>query len=153
MEIIKRNNHLDDIMKYWNHNKPSNIGLGCLSRKKKNGKYVINKMMGRKDLALFNVSNVKLIDDVIRREYKMQYSVEPSGLRYLSLNTDKDIISFIKAFIKKNKTEIKIQVHYLKWFDSLIIEDIETKAIIKLLQSYVYNDTEAEILYRDMLIV
>lgn len=151
--LIKRNDTLEKVLKYWNHNNPSNIGIGRLSRKiNADGIYVISKTYGREDLALFNIEkkitiNGELLDN--RMLYSTQLSFEPNGVNYH--NYDFPLIkTYIANWVETNKDELHIQLHYLNWFNTVEIKDLTLEETIKVLESYKYDETEAKLLFENL---
>lgn len=151
MSIIKRNNTLPDLLKYWSHNNPSNIGVGRLSRKINNeGVYLISKTGGREDLASFNVKSSIIIDGVeICEEKSVQLSFGPHGV-YYNVNTPATVKQYIAKWVKENKSEICIQIHFLKWFNNVEIKDNTLEETISILESYSYNEEEADVLFSEL---
>lgn len=148
--VIKRNDTLQEVLKYWNHNEPSNIGLGRLSRKLNDkGIYVIYKTMGRKDLALFNVTTSTTINEEKIEDDNVQLSLEFSGVKYRNISNN-GVKIYIRNWINSNKKEICIQLHYIKWFDNVEIKDLTLQETIKVLESYQYNQLEAEELFNNL---
>lgn len=150
--LIKRNNTLEDLLKHWNHNNPSNIGMGRLSRKLNDeGIYLLSKTGGRQDLALFNITTSLIINGEIieNKQASTQLSFEPFGINYRGFDS-----SLIKAYVAKwvesNKEELHIQLHYLNWLNSVEIVNLTLEETIKILESYKYNQSEAEELFNKL---
>ena len=152
--IIKRNNTLEDLLKHWNHNEPSNIGLGRLSRKLNDeGIYLLSKTGGRQDLALFNITTTTSINDEVLEQNAggmNQLSFETNGINYRGFD-----FSLIKAYVAKwvesNKEELHIQLHYLNWFNSIEIVNFTLEETIKILESYKYNEDVAKVLFNNLI--
>lgn len=151
--VIKRNDVLESILKYWNHNDHSNIGIGRLSRKiNSEGVYLINKNEGRQDLALFNVKTAITINgEVIAQQgNNVQLSLEPYGISR-SRALDYGVIRpYIVKWVESNKEELCIQLHFLNWFNKVEIKDLTVGKTIEILNSYSYNQEEAESLFNEL---
>lgn len=147
--LIKRNDTLEQLLKYWNHNNPSNIRMGRLSRKlNDDGIYTISKTWGRRDLALFNIkTSLTINDDIIDTDKSStQLSFKPTGIIYYG-NDSSMIKSYVANWVETNKDELHIQVHYLNWLNNVEIVNLTLEETIKVLESYKYNQEKAEVLF------
>jgi hypothetical protein len=150
--IIKRNDTLEQLLKHWNHNNPSNIGMGRLSRKLNDeGIYLISKTGGRQDLTLFNISTSLIINgEIIKNERAgTQLSFEPTGINYRDFDSSL-IKAYVAEWVEFHKEEIYIQLHYLNWFNSIEIVNFTLEETIKILESYKYNQEVAEVLFKNL---
>lgn len=150
--VIKRNDTLNEVLKHWNHNNPSCIGLGRLSRELNNdGIYIINKTWGRQDLALFNITTTASINgDILGSgSNTKQLSFEPSGIDYRSCDSSL-IKAYVANWVETNKAELHIQIHYLNWLNNIEIKNLTLEETIKVLESYQYNQQEAELLFNNL---
>lgn len=149
--VIKRNNTLEDLLKYWNHNNPSVIGIGRLSRKLNDqGIYLITKTKGRQDLALFNVKNTVTINGETVTNESCQLSLEPYGISR-SRKVDYELIKpYITNWIQSNEEELCIQLHYLDWFNNVEIKNLTIEEVIKVLEPYEHNQEEAKLLFNNL---
>lgn len=157
MNVIKRNTHKEDILRYWNHNDFSNIGLGGgLMRRKINDQYLISKHchIGRSDLLVFGAICKYTMEGDEYEEGYYQFVVESiegnylkSSLIGLPKKVQFEVLKKIKDWFIENKEEIKIQLHYLKWWIKVEFENVTPQFVIDLINTYVYNDEEAERLY------
>lgn len=153
--VIKRNDTLKYILEYWNHNNPSNIGAGRLNRTLNSEDiYVYTKCYGRQDLKLFNLKISTKIDGIDIYEDLIQYSIEPTCNVSFKMLYNKHqtrvyskLLEIVTQWFQDNKDEIKIQLHYLNWFNNLEIVKMELEPLKSLLETYIYNNEESEILY------
>lgn len=148
--VIKRNNTLEDLLKYWNHNDPSVIGMGRLSRKLNDqGIYLITKTEGRQDLALFNINTTITVNGEVlgNKEKRQQLSLEPYGLSRSFKEQNDSVKLYIYNWIQTNKEELCIQLHYLNWFNKVEIKNLTVQEVIEVLKSYQYDQEEAEDLF------
>jgi hypothetical protein len=146
--LIKRNDDLKELIIYWNHNNPSNIGLGRLTRVLgEDGIYRISKTGGRKDLALFNVrTSITINNSSPLGDSRNQLSLEPEGVRYRT-DTPECVKRYIKDWVERNRTEICIQLHYLDWLERIEIKNSTLEETICILESYNYDEKEANVLF------
>ena len=150
--VIKRNDTLESLLKYWNHNNPSFIGIGRLTRKLNDDSiYIINKTYGRKDLALFNINTATIVSgEIVESKRQEQVSLEPRGLSHNFKEQNAATKLYISNWIQTNKEELCIQLHYLNWFDKIEIKDLVIGEVIKVLESYSYDQQEAELLFNNL---
>jgi len=149
MSVIKRNDTLQNVLKYWNHNDKSNIGSGRLSRTlDASNNYVHTQHHGREDIKLFNVKTITTVNGIqLGKTTHNQYAIDPS---YPISFKDHLIEPLVRQWFNDNKDEIKIQIHYLKWFNAQTIQDMLLPDLLELLNDYYYNNEEAEHLFTEL---
>lgn|SRR5574343_339200 len=149
--VLKRNTTLKEVIQYWNNNTESNVGIGRLKRELVDGKYLITKIYGREDIALFNVNEtaITINGDECIKNYATQYSLEPDGVSYRT-STREEVKDFIRNWVQRNKVEIKEQLHYIQWFNTQTIVKMTVENLITLLESYTYDESEAEVLFENL---
>lgn len=123
--FIKRHDDLEGLIMHWNHNLPSNIGLGNFRRN--NNTCLITKCIGRTDLVLINHTDGN------------QYCFEIYGYYH---NTPNEVKEQILEVISNNFNEFLRSLHYLNWLKNQNIKDMSfndvTKLIMEGLDSFKY---------------
>ena len=116
--LINRHCILEDVLKYWNNNNPSTIGLGRLKRN--NETFLISKTYGREDLILINHTDGN------------QYCYYPYG--WNNSNTPKEVKEQGYKEICNNMEQFLRSIHFINWFNQQSIVDMPFNDVVTLLQ-------------------
>jgi len=127
--LFNRHNYLQDIIKYWSEEKPSNIGLGFFKR---NEDYSITKTNGRSDLGMINHTDGK------------QYVFELVGFKYC--NPPLEVKEKMYFEINSNMEQILRSIHFHNWLENQVIIEMPYSEIIILLQKGLNSFTYEEAL-------